>query len=200
MRKFMVGITGASGSIFADRLIEVLLMQGHEVFLVVTSNGEKVSIFELETPFETLMEKYRKLAESYRGRITVCPNNDMFSSIASGSVKVDAMIIVPCSMGTLGKIAHGISDSLLIRAADVAVKEHRKLVLVTRETPLSSIHLENMLKLSRLGVIMMPPVPAFYSKPTTLDESINLSVGRILDTINVENSYHKRWGESDENE
>lgn len=199
MRKFIVGITGASGSIFADRLIEVLLMQGHEVILVVTANGEKVSIFELETSFETLLDKYRKLAESHRGKITVYPNDDMFSSIASGSGKVDAMIIVPCSMGTLGKIAHGIADNLLIRAADVAVKEHRKLVLVTRETPLSSIHLENMLKLSRLGVIMMPPVPAFYSKPTTLDESINLSVGRILDTINVENSYHKRWGESDEN-
>jgi len=194
MKKIIVGITGASGSIFAHRFIEILLQSGHEVHLVATPNGEKVCAFELEKPFENLLSGYRQL----KGALTHYDNEDLFSQIASGSFKTDAMVIIPCSMGTLAKVAHGISDSLITRAADVMIKENRRLVLMTRESPLSSIHLENMLKLSRLGVTIMPPVPSFYNKPKTLEESIDLSVGRLLETLGLDNDYHKVWGEKSE--
>lgn len=197
MKKIIIGITGASGSIFAYRLIEILLQLGYEVHLVATSNGERVCEYELEKSFEKIISSYSK----FEGKLFRYANDNLFAKIASGSFKVDAMIVVPCSMGTLAKIAHGISDNLLTRVADVMLKEHRPLVLISRESPLSSIHLENMLKLSRLGVIIMPPVPILYNKPKTLEESIDLIVGRILVTLNIDNPYHKIWGEQcNENE
>lgn len=196
MKKIIVGITGASGSIFAHRLIECLLELGHEVHLVATSNGEKVCAYELDQSFKALIKHYQGISLSQGGqnsRLFIYDNEDLFSQIASGSYKTDAMVVVPCSMGTLARISQGLSDNLLNRAADVMIKEQRKLVLVTRESPLSSIHLENMLKVSRLGVVIMPPVPAFYNKPATLSESIDMSVGRILEIIEVENPHHKVW-------
>lgn len=190
MKKIVIGVTGASGSVFADVLIKLLLELGHEVHLVYTSNGAKVSCYELESNINDILDTYRERSHE---RLILYENDDLFSTIASGSYKIDCMVIVPCSMGTLAKIANGISDSLVVRAADVSIKEKRQLVLVTRESPLSSIHLENMLKLSRLGVVIMPPVPAFYNKPKTLQESVLLSVGRIMETIGIDNSYHKVW-------
>ncbi len=190
MKKIIVGVTGASGSVFAHKLIEALLELGHEVHLVYTDNGQKVTEFELDNSLTSLLEHYGQIN---RENLYLYENGDLFSRIASGSYGVDAMVIVPCSMGTLAKVAHGISEHLITRAADVMIKENRKLVMVTRESPLSSIHLENMLKLSKIGVVIMPPVPAFYNKPSTLEESILLSVGRILELLGIDNPHHRVW-------
>lgn len=190
MKKIIVGVTGASGSVFAHKLIEALLELGHEVHLVYTDNGQKVTEFELDNSLTSLLEHYGQIN---RENLYLYENGDLFSRIASGSYGVDAMVIVPCSMGTLAKVAHGISEHLITRAADVMIKENRKLVMVTRESPLSSIHLENMLKLSKIGVVIMPPVPAFYNKPSTLEDSILLSVGRILELLSIDNPHHRVW-------
>lgn len=192
MKRIIVGITGASGSILAHHFIKALLTLGHEVHLAVTSHGRQVLEYELERKLDDLCEEYQQLP----GRIFTYANDDLFASIASGSFRSDAMVIIPCSMGTLAKTAHGIADSLLNRAADVMLKENRRLVLVPRETPLSPIHLENMLKLSRLGVTILPPLTPYYHKPGTLEESIDLIVGRILDSLGMDNPYHKVWGDN----
>lgn len=187
MGRYIVGITGASGSIYGVRLIEELIKKDNEIYLVITNNGIKVLEYELEINFE---EWLRDIKES-SGNLNLCGIDDMFSSIASGSFKTDGMIIAPCSMGTLSKISNGISDNLLVRAADVMIKEKRKLILIPRETPLSSIHLQNMLFLSNLNVLIIPPMPAFYEKPKTIEELVNFTVGRILSSLNVDNNlYH----------
>lgn len=189
MARYIVGITGASGSIYGAKLVEELLKKKNEVFLVITDNGKKVLEFELELDFEKWIDK---LNEAY-GKLNLCDINDMFSSIASGSFRTDGMVIVPCSMGSLSKISNGITDNLLIRAADVMIKEKRKLILVPRETPLSSLHLKNMIVLSDLNVTILPPMPAFYNKPKTIDEMVNNTVGRILTSLNVENNLYSEW-------
>jgi 4-hydroxy-3-polyprenylbenzoate decarboxylase len=188
--KYIVGITGASGSIYGVRLIEELIKKDNEIYLVITNNGIKVLEYELEINFE---EWLRDIKES-SGNLNLCGINDMFSSIASGSFKTDGMIIAPCSMGTLSKISNGISDNLLVRAADVMIKEKRKLILIPRETPLSSIHLKNMLFLSNLNVMIIPPMPAFYEKPKTIEELVNFTVGRILSSLNEDNNLYHPWG------
>lgn len=189
LARYIVGITGASGSIYGAKLVEELLKKNNEVFLVITDNGEKVLEFELEIDFKKWIDN---LNEAY-GKLHLCNINDMFSSIASGSFKTDGMVIVPCSMGSLSKISNGITDNLLIRAADVMIKEKRKLILVPRETPLSSLHLKNMIVLSDLNVTILPPMPAFYNKPKTIDEMVNNTVGRILTSLNVENDLYSEW-------
>ncbi|MHB1454892.1 MAG: UbiX family flavin prenyltransferase [Saccharofermentanales bacterium] len=194
MKKIIVGITGASGSVLAHRLVETLLGLGHEVHLLSTANGAEVCRFELGRSFEDLCDSYRLLGPD----LHVYSNDNLFAGISSGSFKTDAMVVIPCSMGTLAKVAAGISDNLIARCADVMIKEHRQLVLVTRESPLSAIHLENMLKLARLGVTIMPPATPFYHKPETLDESVDLTIGRILETIGIGNPYHKVWGDPNE--
>lgn len=194
MKKIIVGITGASGSTLAENLIKKLLTLGHHVELVITENGLNVLEYEIEKKFEDLLEEFKRISKE----ITHYSNSDMFSNIASGSYNVDALIIIPCSMGTLGKIANGISDNLLLRSADVAVKEKTPLILVARETPLSAIHLENMLKISRLGGVVMPPVPSYYNKPESLQESDDIFIGRILNFLNIKNSHHRTWGYENE--
>lgn len=194
MKTIVIGITGASGSILAEYLIKKLLELGHHIELVVTENGKNVVEYELEKTFQHLLKEFRSISDDF----IFYSNEDMFANIASGSYKVDAMIVIPCSMGSLAKIANGISDNLMLRSADVAVKEKTPLLLVTRETPLSSIHLENMLKLSRLGAVIMPPVPSYYNKPKTLRESDEIFIGRILNFLEIESSYHKVWGSEDE--
>jgi len=190
VKTFIVGITGASGSIYCVRLLESLLDAGHKIHLIMTDNGRKVLAYELERSCDEIIENLKKL----RGALEIHDNEDMFSQVASGSYKTDGMIIVPCSMGTLGKISAGITDTLLVRAADVMLKERRQLVLVTRESPLNSIHLENMLKLNKAGADICPPVPAFYDKPKTIDDIVNFSVGRLLSRLGVESSLYTPWG------
>jgi 4-hydroxy-3-polyprenylbenzoate decarboxylase len=190
--RYIVGITGASGSIYGVRLIEELVKTNNEVYLVITGNGRKVLEYEVEVNFEEWVQKVNENKEMLK----LCAIDDMFSPIASGSFRTDGMIIVPCSMGTLSKISSGTSDNLLVRAADVMIKEKRKLILIPRETPLSSIHLQNMLFLSNLNVRILPPMPAFYLKPKTIEDIISITVGRILATLNVDSDLYHEWGQN----
>ena len=191
MKKFIIGITGASGSIYGVRLIEELIKKDNEVYLVITNNGKKVLEYELEINFEKWVENINK----NKSLLRLYAIDDMFSSIASGSFKTDGMVIVPCSMGTLSKISTGLADNLLTRAADVMIKEKRKLILIPRETPLNSIHLQNMLILSNLNVLIIPPMPAFYERPKTIEDIVNITVGRILLSLNIDSELQHQWGE-----
>ncbi|HEY8889620.1 MAG TPA: flavin prenyltransferase UbiX [Clostridium sp.] len=189
MGKYIVGITGASGSIYGVRLIEELIKKDNEIYLLITENGRKVLEYEVELNFEEWIQSINR----NKSKLKLCAIDDMFSPIASGSFKTDGMVIVPCSMGTLSKISCGTSDNLLIRAADVIIKEKRKLILIPRETPLSSIHLKNMLFLSDLNVMIIPPMPAFYQKPKTIEDIVSTTVGRILVSLNVDSDLCHEW-------
>lgn len=189
MGRYIVGITGASGSIYGVKLVEEILKRNNEVFLIITDNGKKVLEYELEIDFIKWTDELSKVYK----KINICNIDDMFSLVASGSFKTDGMVIAPCSMGSLSKISNGITDSLLIRAADVIMKEKRKLILVPRETPFNSIHLNNMLNLSKLNVTILPPMPSFYNKPKTLDDIVNNTIGRILVSLDIENNLYCEW-------
>lgn len=197
-KKMVVGITGASGSIYGVRLVQALLAMGYQVHLVISNAGWRVLGEELGW---SSTERERMLREHFRadiGSLVYHPVGDIGASIASGSFLVEAMIIMPCSMGTLSSIAHGASDNLMTRAADVMLKEGRSLVLVPRETPLHAIHLENMLKLARLGVTIVPAMPAFYFGPRSIEDLVDFLVGKVLDTLRIEHSLFTRWGDNDE--
>lgn len=181
--KIVVGISGGSGAIYGISVLKALKELGVETHLVVTTMGEQVAKQECGVTLEEL----KSLATYYHD------NKNFFAPIASGSYKVDGMVVVPCSMKTLSAVANGYSDSLLTRACDVTIKERRRLVLVTRETPLSPVHLENMLKLSRMGVTIFPPAPGFYSNPKTIEETVIQITGRILEQLGIENSLAYRW-------
>jgi 4-hydroxy-3-polyprenylbenzoate decarboxylase len=195
--RWVVGITGASGSIYGIRLIEVLLQMNYEVHLVVTEAGWRVLKEELgfETTRRAAALEARFGEAIATKRLVFHPNADIGASIASGSYRVQGMVIVPCSMGTLASISHGISDDLMTRAADVMLKENRKLLIVPRETPLHAIHLENMLTLARLGVRIIPAMPAFYYKPQSMDEMIDFLVGKVLDNMAIDHDLYRRWGD-----
>lgn len=174
-RRLIVGITGASGSIFGVRLLEMLQGSDIETHLVMSRWGARTLVHETSyTP-----EQVNALAS------VVHPLADQGASISSGSFVTMGMVIAPCSVRTLAAIAHGLGDNLIHRAADVVLKERRQLVLAVREAPLSEIHLENMLKLSRMGVVIAPPVPAFYNRPATIDEMVNYSCARLLDQLGL---------------
>ncbi len=189
MSKYIVGITGASGSIYAVRLVEELVKLGNEVLLVVTDCGKEVLQYELGESIENIIERYKE----YSGKISIYDNNDFFAPIASGSYCVDGMVILPCTMTTLAKAANGIADNLLNRAADVCMKERRKLILVPRETPFNTIHLQNMLRLSEAGAVILPAMPNFYHKPTTIEEIVDTVVGRVLKSLEINNSLYAEW-------
>src|SRR5499426_2291303 len=181
--RIIVGMTGATGSIYGVRLLERLREAGVETHLVISRWGARTLLHE--TPFSR--EQVEAMAdETYA-------SNDMGAAIASGSFQTAGMLIAPCSAKTLGAIANGVGDSLIHRAADVVLKERRKLVLAVREAPLSDIHLENMLKLSRMGVVIFPPVPAFYNNPQTLDDVVNHIVMRALDQFGIHLDVMSRW-------
>lgn len=197
-KRLVVGITGASGSIYGIRLIETLLDLEYTVHLVISNAGWRVLKEEMDWD---VTNRDRMLEEKFGNRggsLIYHPVSDIGASIASGSFLAEGMIIMPCSMGTLSSIAHGTSDNLMSRAADVMMKEGRTLILVPRETPLHAIHLENMLKLSRLGVRMIPAMPAFYYKPQTMDELILFLVGKVLDSLRIPHQLFTRWGEPDQ--
>ncbi len=185
-KRIVIGISGASGAIYAARLLEVLQKdQNVEVHLVATEAGCKVLAHECPDVYENL--------SSYADYLYDVSN--IGEKIASGSFLFDAMVIVPCSMKSLAAISCGLADNLLCRAADVALKEHRPLIIVPRETPLNAIHLENMLKLARLNVTILPACPGFYHQPQSIDELINIIVGKICDQLALDNHLFKRWGE-----
>jgi 4-hydroxy-3-polyprenylbenzoate decarboxylase len=197
-RHVALAITGASGGVYGLRLLEELLGDGIRVSLVISSAGLLVLKEELalELPSEPA-EQTAALGERLGAGadVLICyGEKDFLAPMASGSAAPDAMVVCPCSMGTLGRIAAGLSGNLIERAADVMVKEGRPLILVPRETPLSAIHLENMLKLARLGVKMVPAMPGFYGGPRTVDDLVNFVVGKTLDQLGVEHGLFKRWG------
>ena len=181
----LVAITGATGIHLAIKFLEVLKQKNIKTELIISENAEK--IVSIETNYD--ISEVRKLADKNYDV------NDLLAPPASGSYKLDSMIIIPCSMKSLSAIANGYADNLITRSADVAIKEKRKLILVVRETPLSAIHLKNMYNLAKLGVVIFPPVPSFYTKPKNIDELIDFTIGRILDQIGIESNI-KRWGNS----
>lgn len=195
MKKIIVGLTGASGSGYFAHLVEVLCKTETELHLIATQTGERV--FEYETGLS-----YREQVERWKtGRARVIPedNENLFSAVASGSFRCDGMVVLPCSMATAAEIANGISKTLLTRAADVMLKERRPLVLVPRETPLSQIHLENLLRLSRAGAVLLPAMPGFYGRPQTVDDIYRFIAGKALDCLGIENHCYQRWEENHEN-
>ncbi|NWL87309.1 MULTISPECIES: UbiX family flavin prenyltransferase [unclassified Paenibacillus] len=197
-KAMVVGITGASGSIYGVKLIQTLLGVGYNVHLVVSNAGWRVIKEELGWDVSDRNRLIEEHFSGYEGDCVYHPINDIGASIASGSYLVEGMIVMPCSMGTLSSIANGTSDNLMARAADVMLKEARPLVLVPRETPLHAIHLENMLKLARLGVRIIPAMPAFYFGPTSIDDLVSFLVGKVLDNLRIEHALFKRWGDHNE--
>jgi len=186
--KIIVAITGATGAIYGVRILQRLRDAGAETHLVISRWGARTLLHE--TPYSR--EQVEALAT-----VSYAPA-DMGAAISSGSFRTDGMVIAPCSAKTLAAVAHGFGENLVHRAADVVLKERRRLVLVVREAPLSDIHLENMLKLSRMGVVILPPLPAFYNHPTTIDDLVDQAVARMLDQFGLETRGVERWaGEMD---
>lgn len=195
-RIFTVGMTGASGAIYGVRLIEELLKANCKVHLVVTESAWQVFEYELKLDARDRSRALEQLFPQKTGQLVYHHLQDFTSAIASGSYQSNGMVVIPCSMGTLAKIANGISTNLLERTADVMLKEGRTLVIVPRETPLNAIHLENMLKIVRAGGKILPAMPGFYHMPATIDDLINFVVGKVLDSLNVEHHLFTRWGDA----
>jgi 4-hydroxy-3-polyprenylbenzoate decarboxylase len=181
--EIVVGISGASGVQYAIRLLRVLREKGNMIHLVITDSAAK--IIELETDFQ--LKDVQDLADH------VYAPSDFAAPIASGSHLYDGMVVIPCSMGTLSAIACGSSDTLITRAADVCLKEKRRLIIVPRETPLGLVQLRNMVAAAEAGAVVLPACPAFYSKPQSLDDLVDVLVGRVLDLLGVENDLYHRW-------
>ncbi len=183
MRKLIVGITGATGAIFGVRMLQALRAADVETHLVLSKWG--MQTIEHETGLTN--------AQLHDMASVVHGSGNMAATVSSGSFHTDGMVIVPCTMRTLAAVAHGYGEGLVHRAADVVLKERRKLVIVARETPLSEIHLENMLKLARMGVTILPPMPAFYNKPESVDDIVDHIVARVLDQFDIPAEFAKRW-------
>ncbi len=192
MKKYIVGISGASGTIIGISLVREIL-KSSEVHLIITD--EALSILKTETGINWIGCPEEQIISFYQtDRLFLHSHTDFYCPVASGSFKTDGMFVVPCSMKTLAAIANGYGSSLIERAADVTLKEGRRLLLSPREMPFSAIHLENMLKLSRLGVIIAPPVPAFYYGPKSLEDMLSFYCGKMLDAMGIDNELFKRWG------
>ena len=182
--KLIIGITGSTGVIYGIRMLEVLKKLGIETHLIMSDWATKCIAMETDHTSDYA----KSLATS------TSDDKNMAASISSGTHKIDGMIIAPCSMKTLSSIANGYDDTLISRAASVTIKESRKLILMVRETPFSAIHLENMLKLARLGIVILPPVTEFYTKPKSIDDIVNHGIGKCLDQFDIEHDLYKRWG------
>ncbi len=198
MATYTVAVSGASGAPYAHRLLQVLIKGGHSVFLSISGDGLSILNDETglilkgsETEIQNALEKH---FEAKGGQIAYFDEDDMYVPIASGSIAIDAMVVIPCSMKTLAAIANGFASNLIERAADVTLKERRKLIIVPREMPLSAIHLKNMLTLAELGCHIIPAMPAFYHHPKKIQDMVDFVVGRVLDSMGIENELSPRWG------
>jgi len=180
--RVVLGVTGASGAIYGVRLASELRKAGIELAIIVSDAAKQVLAAEIPGGLKEL-KRYGKLFSE----------DDLDADISSGSAMTDAVVVCPCSMKTLAAIANGYAYNLICRTADVAIKEQRKLVLVAREMPLSAIHLENMLKLARLGAVILPASPGFYHQPKTIDDLVNHVVGKVFDVLGIESNLFKRW-------
>jgi len=196
-KRWVVGITGASGAIYGTTLCRHLLTAGFHLHLVVSDAGWRVIKEELGWNVTNRLDCLNTAFDSAisEGRMTYHPLNDIGATIASGSFRCEGMAIVPCSMGSLSAVANGASTNLLTRAADVMLKEGRPLLIVPRETPLHAIHLENMLKLARLGAKIIPAMPAFYNGPRTLEDIVGFIVGKTMDAMGIDHNIYRRWGQ-----
>ena len=196
MKRIIVGLTGASGTVYGTRLVEVLADQTNfEVHLTISPAGARSLLEEVGIDVDVDNFELSDLIGRDADNVIYHSPNDIGASIASGSFRAEGMVIIPCSMGTVASVAMGLSRNLLQRSADVCMKERRKLVLVVRETPFSTIHLENMLKLSKNGVTILPAMPAFYHFPDTIDDQINFVVSKTLDQFGIEAGLIRRWKE-----
>jgi len=194
VQRFFVGITGASGHLYAEALVRALCAAGHGVDLCVTASGAKVLRHERGVDAGRLVEELpRWLGAEAAASVRVFPPAAVEAPASSGTALLRAVILCPCSMGTLARVAAGFSSNLVERAADVALKEGRTLVLVPRETPLSALHLENMLRLARLGAVLLPAMPGFYHHPRSLEDLVAHVVGKILDRLGVSHTGGARW-------
>lgn len=193
MESIVIGITGASGIVLGLRTVEACCNAGLHVDLVFTDAARKTASEELSLPCDTNYLVLKRFSEAHRSIIRCFSIGDYGAQIASGTYQTRGMIIVPCSMATLAAVSMGLADNLLRRAADVTIKEGRRLLIVPREMPFSAIHLEHMLKLSRLGVVIMPPQPSWYQKPKTIDDVEKTIVARILDRFGLPSAV-RRWG------
>ncbi len=196
MNSYIVAIAGASGSIYGIRLVDELLKSGNMVFLCISRQA--FSIIKMETGIDwsgkTESAVTNKIRKHYASdNVRYLDESNLASPISSGSFITEGMFVVPCSMKTLSGIACGYANNLIERSADVVLKEGRRLVLAPREMPMSAIHLENMLKLARMGVVIAPPIPAFYQKPKSIDDMVDFVVGKILDSAGINHSLFKRW-------
>lgn len=196
-RHYIVAITGASGSVYGLRLVTELLRSGQRVSLILTSAGRQVLRHEVGLDWSAEIKQQRHQVQEHFASIAVdcLALDDFWSGAASGSNAADAMIVVPCSMGTAGRIAAGLSGNLLERAADVMLKERRPLIMVPRETPFNTIHLQNLLRLAQAGAVVLPAMPGFYHGPESVADLVDFVVGKILDQLNIENGLFERWGE-----
>lgn len=198
MSAYTVAITGASGVVYGIKLLEYLLKEGHKVFFLITKEGFRILRNELNIDWHGKEKEVNKSIAQYfktlSRQVTYFAEDNLSASIASGSVRVDGMIIIPCSMKTLAGVATGFADNLIGRGADVMLKERRPLILVPRETPLNVIHLHNMLSIARAGVHIIPAMPAFYYHPKSVEDMVNFIVGRVLDALGIKNELYKRWG------
>jgi 4-hydroxy-3-polyprenylbenzoate decarboxylase len=201
VKTITVALTGASGIAYSLRLMGQLLAAGHRVYLVYSSAAQFVATQECGLTLSPKVAETRQmLLERFACRpeqLKVFAREDWMAPMASGTGATDAMVVCPCTMGALAAIAAGMSDNLIERAADVMLKEQKKLILVPRETPFSAIHLENMLKLARLGAIILAPNPGFYHLPATIEDLVDFIVAKILDQLQVEHQLMARWGEAD---
>ena len=210
-KSIILGITGASGTVYGLRLLEYLLSHGYVVEVVFSNNALKVSKLELDQDWEGLNVQLLKQAilqnlfsslsdsetaldiEAMKKRVNFWHESNIAASIASGSYQVEGMVVSPCSVGTLAHIALGTSHNLISRAADVMLKERKKLILVVRETPFSSIHLRNMLTLSDAGAVILPAIPAFYHRPHSIQDQVDFITGKTLDSLGIDSDLFKRW-------
>ncbi len=198
MSIYTMAITGASGAPYGLKLLQELIKRGHTVSLCISREGLSILHDETglmlkgsETEIQNVLER---TLQAQKGQFRYFDEDNLYAPIASGSSKVDAMIVIPCSMKTLASIAHGFASNLIERAADVMLKEKRKLIIVPRETPLSAIHLRNMLALAELGCHIIPAMPAFYHHPKKLEDMVDFIVGRVMDSLGLENDLSPRWG------
>ena len=198
MSTITLALTGASGMPYSMRLLEQLLAGGHTVYLVYSQAAQFVAAQEMSLTLPAKpAEARRQLVERFGCReeqLRVYAREDWMAPIASGSGAVDAMVVCPCTMGALAAIANGLSDNLIERAADVMIKERRQLILVPREAPFSAIHLENMLKLARMGVVILPPNPGFYHLPQRVEDLVDFVVSKILDQLGIAHTLVEKWG------
>ncbi len=195
-RRIIVGITGASGIVYALNLLRALIRQPLEVHLIMTRDGRKVAAHEMaqEGRMAAILEAHFGAERHPQARLVEHEADNYFAAPASGSFRHDGMVVLPCSMKTLAAVASGLAGNLLTRAADICLKERRPLVLVPRETPLSRLHLENMLRVTKAGGIILPPAPGFYHRPSTIDDLVNFVVARVLDHLGIPHDLLNEWG------